>query len=82
MSNLDRRIARVELAMEGAEIKDIGRMTRQEREQTMIEILTPHCGEEAARKHVHRLRIDLAYAEEVRRILSEVAEQAGIDPWR
>jgi hypothetical protein len=39
-------------------------------------------GAKEAREHVHRLRTDLAYAEEEHRILREVAEAAGIIPWR
>jgi hypothetical protein len=48
----------------------------------MFEILTPYMGEEGARAHVQRRRTDPAYAEEQRRIVREVAEQAGILPGR
>ena len=82
MSNLDRRIARLEQASELQEIKDIDRMTRQERDQCMIEILTPYVGEEKACEHVHRLRTDPAYAQDHARRLRELAEQAGIIPRR
>jgi hypothetical protein len=57
-------------------------MTREEREQLMIEIFSPYMGEERARAYVLRMRTDPAYAEEQRRILNEVMEQAGIMPWR
>lgn len=82
MSNLDRRIARLEQAVEGTDIDDIVRMTQEERAQFMIEILTPYIGEERARAHVHRLRTDLAYFQEHVETLREVAERAGITPWR
>jgi hypothetical protein len=78
MSNLDRRIARLEQALGACEIQDIARMTREEREQRMVEILTPYMGEKEAREHVHRLRTDPAYFREEGRVLREVAEQQGI----
>jgi hypothetical protein len=82
MSNLDRRVTRLEQLLDASDIKDIALMTREERDQRMIEILTPYMGEEGARAHVHRRRTDPAYAEEQRRIVREVAEQAGILPGR
>jgi hypothetical protein len=82
MSNLDRRIGRLEQALREIEIKDVALMTREEREQLMVEILSPYMGEETARAHVHRLRTDSAYAEEELRITKEVSEQAGIILWR
>jgi hypothetical protein len=56
MSNFDRRIARLEQALEATDIEDIARMTSEERGQLMIEILAPYVGEERARAHVHRVR--------------------------
>ena len=82
MSNFDRRIARLEQALGACEIADIARMTREEREQCMVEILTPYIGEQEAREHVHRLRTDPIYSQEDSRMLQEVAEQAGIILWR
>ena len=82
MTNLDRRIDRLEAALKESEIRDISLMTREEREQLMIEIFSPYMGEERARAYVLRMRTDPAYAEEQRRILNEVMEQAGIMPWR
>ena len=82
MSSLDRRIARLEQALDVSDIKDIALMTREERDKLLIEILTPYMGEERACAHVHRLRTDPVYAEEDRRIIREVAEEAGIIPWR
>ena len=82
MTNLDRRIGRLEAALKESEIRDISLMTREEREQLMIEIFSPYMGEERARAYVLRMRTDPAYAEEQRRILNEVMEQAGIMPWR
>jgi hypothetical protein len=78
MSNFDRRIARLEQALEATDIEDIARMTSEERGQLMIEILAPYVGEERARAHVHRLRTDPAYFQEELRIINEVAERAGI----
>jgi hypothetical protein len=46
------------------------------------EILAPYMGEERARAHVLRLRMDSAYFQEELRILKEVSEEAGIIPWR
>jgi hypothetical protein len=46
MSNLDRRIGRLEQSLREIETKDIALMTREEREQLMIEILAPYIGEE------------------------------------
>lgn len=82
MSNFDRRIARLEQVLEARDIADIARMTREERDQLKVEILTPYMGAKEAREHVHRLRTDSAYAEEEHRIRIEVAEEAGIIPWR
>ena len=82
MTNLDRRIDRLEAALKESEIRDISLMTREEREQLMIEIFSPYMGEERACAYVLRMRTDPAYAEEQRRILNEVMEQAGIMPWR
>jgi hypothetical protein len=65
-----------------SDIKDIALMTPEERDKLLIEILTPYMGEERACAHVHRLSTDPAYAEEDRRILREIGEQAGIIPWR
>ena len=80
MSILDRRIARLELALEATDIKDVARMTREEREKLMVEIFTPYIGEERARAHVHRLRTDPAYFREVDRVLREVCGAAGHHP--
>ena len=80
MSNFDRRIARLEQALEVTDIEDIARMTPKERGQLMIEILAPYFGEERARAHVHRLQTDPAYLQEELRILREVTERAGIFP--
>jgi hypothetical protein len=55
MSNLDRRIGRLKQSLREIETKDIALMTREEREQLMIEILAPYMGEEGARAHLHRL---------------------------
>ena len=82
MSNLDRRIARLEQALETTDINDVARMTREERKQLMIEFLTPYIGGERARAHVHRLRTDPAYFQEHFEIVREVGERAGIIPWR
>jgi hypothetical protein len=82
MSNFDRRIARLEQALEASEIAEIARMTREERGQLMIEILTPYMGEKDAREHVHRVRTDPAYAEEERRMFRELEDQVGISPRR
>jgi hypothetical protein len=78
MSNFDRRIARLEQALEANDIEDIARMTREERGQLMIELLAPHIGEERARAHGHCLQTDPEYLREELRIINEVAEQAGI----
>jgi hypothetical protein len=53
-------------------------MTREEREQRMIEIPTPYMRENEAREHVHRLRTDPAHSREEGKVLWEVAEHAGI----
>ena len=82
MSNLDRRIARLELALEATDIKDVARMTREEREKLMVEIFTPYIGEERARAYVHRLRTDPAYFRENLQMVREVGERAGTIPWR
>jgi hypothetical protein len=83
MSNLDRRIARLEQALGGTDIRNVvARMTREERRQRMIEILAPCIGEESARAHVHRMRTDRAYADETLRMLREAGERAGIIPRR
>jgi hypothetical protein len=82
MSNLDRRIARLEQALEATDIEDIALMTREEREKLMIEIFTPYIGEERARAHVHRLRTDPAYFEEHLKAVREVGERANIISWR
>ena len=82
MNNLDRRIARLEQTLERTGIDDLVRMTREERAQRMIEILTPYIGEEGARAHVHRLRTDPAYFNEHLEAVKEVAERAGVIPWR
>ena len=82
MSNLDRRIARLEQALEATNIEDIALMTREEREKLMIKIFTPYIGEEGARAHVHRLRTDPAYFEEHLKTVREVGERAGIISWR
>ena len=82
MSNLDRRIARLEQALGACEIEDIARMTREERGQRMVEILAPYTGEKEAREHVYRLRTDRSYFQEVSRMFREVAEQQGIIPSR
>ena len=82
MSNLDRRIARLEQTVEATDIKDVARMTREEREKLMVEIFTPYIGEERARAHVHRLRTDPAYFRENLQMVREVGERAGTIPWR
>ena len=82
MSILDRRIARLELALEATDIKDVARMTREEREKLMVEIFTPYIGEERARAHVHRLRTDPAYFRENLQMVREVGERAGTISWR
>jgi hypothetical protein len=78
MSNFDRRIARLEQALEATDIEDIARMTSEQRGQLMIEILAPYIGEARARAHVHRLRTDPAYLQEELWIINEAAERAGI----
>ena len=80
MSNFDRRIARLEQVLEARDIADIARMTREEREQLMVEILTPYMGEKDAREYVLRLRTDPVFAEEQRRMLRELEDQVGISP--
>jgi predicted nucleotidyltransferase component of viral defense system len=82
MSNFDRRIARLEQVLEARDIADIARMTREERDQLKVEILTPYMGAKEAREHVHRLRTDPAYAEEERRAFRELKDQVGIIPGR
>ena len=82
MSNLDRRIARLEQTVEATDIKDVARMTREEREKLMVEIFTPYIGEERARAHVHRLRTDPAYFRENLQMVREVGERANIISWR
>jgi len=82
MSNLDRRIARLEQTVEATDIKDVARMTREEREKLMVEIFTPYIGEERARAHVHRLRTDPAYFRENLQMVREVGERAGTISWR
>jgi hypothetical protein len=82
MSNFDRRIARLEQALEASDIADIARMTREEREQLMVEILTPYMGEKDAREYVHRVRTDPAYAEEQRRMFRGLENEVGIIPGR
>ena len=74
MSNLDRRIARLEQAFEATDIEDIALMTREERAKLMIEIFTPYIGEERARAHVHRLRTDPTYFRENLQMVREQAE--------
>ena len=78
MSNFDRRIARLEQALEATDIEDIARMTSEERGQLMVELLAPYFGDERARAHVYRLQTDPAYIQEELRIINEVAEEAGI----
>jgi len=78
MSNFDRRITRLEQALEATDIEDIARMTREERGQLMVELLAPYFGEERARDHVHRLRTDPEYLQEELRLLREVTKEAGI----
>jgi hypothetical protein len=80
MSNFDRRIARLEQALEASDIAEIARMTWEERGQLMVEILTPYMGEKDAREHVHRLRTDPAYDEKDRRMMEELENQVGITP--
>jgi hypothetical protein len=82
MSNLDRRIARLEQALEATDIEDIALMTREERKKLMIEIFTPYIGEERARAHVHRLRTDPAYFRENLQMVREVGERGNIISWR
>ena len=82
MSKFDRRIARLEQTVEATDIKDVARMTREEREKLMVEIFTPYIGEERARAYVHRLRTDPAYFRENLQMVREVGERAGTIPWR
>jgi hypothetical protein len=77
MSNFDRRIARLEQRLEASDIANIARMTPEEREQRMVEILAPYLGEKEAREHVHRVRSDPAYAEEQRRMMEELKNEVG-----
>ena len=78
MNSFDRRIARLEQALQASDIADIARMTPEEREQLMVEILTPYMGEKDAREHVHRLRTDPAYAEKDRQMMEELENEVGI----
>ena len=80
MSKFDRRIARLEHALEATDTEDIALMTPEEREKLMIEIFTPYIGEERARAHVHRLRTDPAYFRENLQMVREVGERAGPAP--
>jgi hypothetical protein len=82
MSSLDRRIARLEQTMVRTEMEAIARMTREQRDQCMIEILTPYIGEKKARAHVDRLRTDPAYCEEHRMMLAKLGQREGILPWQ
>jgi hypothetical protein len=78
MSKFDRRIARLEHALEATDTEDIALMTPEEREKLMIEIFTPYIGEERARAHVHRLRTDPRYFRENFQMVREVGERAGL----
>jgi hypothetical protein len=82
MSKFDRRIDRLEQALEATDIEDIALMTREEREKLIIEIFTPYIGEERARAHIHRLRTDPAYFRENLQMVREVGERANIISWR